>query len=189
MRFFILFLISFSAYGRDCQPISMEEFRGRLQDVQERYFPEFKDLSIIVTTFRSDAYFLQAQPKIKTLFKKRSQRIYEVQLNTKLLDCPPTSAGLEAILVHELEHIRDYTGWSSIRIAKHGLRYSFNCDMRIGYECATDLRVLEFGLHQGLIDYRHWVYEKLTPKELKKKEKIYLTPREIEEHRDASYIL
>jgi hypothetical protein len=91
--------------------------------------------------------------------------------------------------VHELEHIRDYTGWSSIRIAKHGLRYSFNCDMRIGYECATDLRVLEFGLHQGLIDYRHWVYEKLTPKELKKKEKIYLTPREIEEHRDASYIL
>lgn len=182
----LLILLQFSSFAQACEPMELSTFRTKVEEVKEIYFSDFKDLSIIVTTFRSNAYFLQAQPKIKTLFQKRSRRVYEVQLNTKLLDCPPTEAGLEAILVHELEHIRDYTQWSSRRLINHGLKYSFNCDMRIGYERETDLRVLEFGLHEGLIDYRNWVYEKLTPKELIKKELIYMTPREIEVHRDNS---
>ncbi len=189
MNLLLVFLLNFSSSASDCRPMTLESFTQKVDEVKESYFPEFKNTPIIVTTFRSDAYFLQAQPKITTLFKKRSQRVYEVQLNTKLLDCPPTAAGLEAILVHELEHIRDYTRWSTTRIVRHGLEYSFSCDLRIGYERATDLRVLEFGLHEGLIDYRNWVYQKLTPRELKKKERIYLTPTEIEEHRDNFYNL
>lgn len=187
-------LLSLSLHAKTRMPVcsealSLKQFESQVTEVKDKYFPEFKDLSIIVGTFKSDEYFLQAQPKIKSLFKKRSKRVYEVKLNTKLLACPPTPQGLEAILVHELEHIRDYTVWSSKKIVKHALQYSFNCDLRIGYERMTDLRVLNHGLHDGLIDYRHWVYSKLSQKKLKAKRLIYLTPEEIEDHRLLPFII
>ena len=121
MIILITLLLSWAAQASECRPMTLESFTQRVESVKVHYFPEFRDLRLVVTTFRSDAYFLQAQPRIKTLFKKKSRRVYEVQLNTKLLDCPPTPAGLEAILVHELEHIRDFTGWSSARIIRHGV--------------------------------------------------------------------
>lgn len=124
---FVIFAFSFlttvSVFAADtCAPkMSLEHFTNLLSKTRDIYFPELQNESIGVSTFRSDAYFLQAQPEIKTLMGKRGKRIYNVQLNLKLLDCPPEEGSLEAILVHELEHVKDYTGWSSTRIAKHGV--------------------------------------------------------------------
>jgi hypothetical protein len=164
--------------------MSLDQFKALVQNSRDEFFPELRKVKIRVSTFRSDAYFLQAQPNIKTLIGNRVKREYLIQLNLKLLECPPTDDALEAILVHELEHVKDYIGWSSAKIAKHGLLYSTSMKVKVAYERQTDRKVLEKGLHSGLAGYRDWVYQWLTPKELASKRKIYLTPEEIlgEEH-------
>lgn len=166
-----------------CAPkMSVGQFTNLLEKTIEQFFPELANESIGVSTFRSDAYFLQAQPVVKTLVGKRRKRRYNVQLNLKLLDCPPSEESLQAILVHELEHVKDYTGWSSAKIAKHGIHYSTSLKFRAKYERATDEKVLEKGLSIGLAGYRVWVYQWLSPKDLERKRYIYLTPEEIIEH-------
>lgn len=159
--------------------MTLQQFTDLLFKTRDAYFPELKNESIGVSTFRSDAYFLQAQPEVKTLIGKRGERKYNVQLNLKLLDCPPDEESLEAILAHELEHIKDYTGWSTARIAKHGIRYSTSLNFRANYERETDHKVLDKGLNKGLAGYRVWVYQWLNPKEYTRKRYIYLTPEEI----------
>jgi hypothetical protein len=163
-------------------PMSLTSFNEILWRTKDAYFPELKNEKIILKTFRSDAYFLQAQPEIKTLIGKRNLRVYSVQLNLKLLDCPPSNDALEAILVHELEHVKDYTKWSAAKIAKHGFYYASSLDFKKKYERQTDKKTLEKGLHLGLAGYRDWVYQWLTPKDLKRKRFIYLTPEEILGH-------
>lgn len=179
----LVLFFSFSAFAEGLAtclpPITIESFNSLMNATKEQFFPELNNVSINVSTFRSDAYFLQAQPRIKTLVKNRIKRQYLVQLNLELLDCPPREDALKAILVHELEHVKDYTGWSSAKIAKHGAHYSTSMSLKVAYERQTDRKVLEKGLHIGLAGYREWVYQWLTSKELARKRKIYLTPEEI----------
>lgn len=162
--------------------LDINQFTTFLETTIEQFFPELSNESIVVSTFRSDAYFLQAQPIVKTLIENRGKRKYKVQLNLRLLDCPPSEDSLQAILVHELEHVKDYTSWSSSKITKHGIHYSTSSKFRARYERATDAKVLEKGLKIGLAGYRVWVYKWLTPKELERKRYIYLTPEEIMEN-------
>jgi hypothetical protein len=176
-----MFMASISTFAAEnCAPkMTLEQFSELLHRTRDTYFPELENETIGISTFRSDAYFLQAQPEIKTLFGKKGNRIYNVQLNLKLLDCPPDEASLEAILVHELEHVKDYVGWSAAKISKHGLHYVTSLKFRAKYERETDMRVLNKGLNSGLAGYREWVYQWLTPKDYQKKRYIYLTPEEI----------
>jgi hypothetical protein len=163
-----------------CAPkMKLTQFTKLLERTIDQFFPELANESIGVSTFKSDAYFLQAQPVVKTLFNKNGKRKYNVELNLRLLDCPPFRNSLQAILVHELEHVKDYTNWSLVKIIKHGIQYSTSLKFRAKYERATDAKVLEKDLHSGLADYRVWVYQWLSPKELKRKKYIYLTPEEI----------
>lgn len=166
--------------AENCAPkMNLQQFTEILYRTRQVYFPELEREKIGISTFRSDAYFLQAQPEVKTLMGKKAKRKYNVQLNLKLLDCPPDEASLEAILVHELEHIKDYVGWSAAKILKHGLHYVSSLKFRAKYERETDMRVLKKGLNSGLAAYREWVYQWLTPKDYQIKRYIYLTPEEI----------
>lgn len=159
--------------------MNIDKFTNLLERTIEEFFPELSNESIGVSTFKSNAYFLQAQPVVKTLIGKRGKRKYNIQLNLRLLDCPPSEDSLQSILVHELEHVKDYTNWSSAKIAKHSVHYSTSLKFRAKYERATDAKVLEKGLNSGLAGYRVWVYQWLSPKKLEQKRYIYLTPEEI----------
>ncbi len=175
-----MFLLSFSIHASEICPEKMTraEFTELLQETIEQFFPELRDEVVSVSTFKSDAYFLQTLPVLKIpIF--RGKKKYKVELNSRILECPPSKEALRAILVHELEHIQDYSGWSSIRIAQHALHYVTSNKFRASYERATDMKVLEKGLSEGLADYRYWVYRRLSPKELKRKRCYYLTPEEI----------
>lgn len=175
-----ILLSSFVNAAEYCSPkIDLNQFTDLLEKTIEEYFPELPSHSISVTTFKSNSYFLQTQPVAKTLFLNKKKRKYNVQLNLKLLDCPPSEESLQAILVHELEHIKDYAGWSSAKIIAHGIHYSTSLRFRTEYERSTDNKVLEKGLMMGLAGYRNWIYQWLTPKELRAKRYIYLTPEEI----------
>ncbi len=178
----IIFLLfgSVSFAQENCAPsITKENVEGLLIETRDIYFPELADVSLRLDTFRSKAYFFQAQPIVKSLTRRRANRRYHVQVNLRLLECPPSMEALQAIMVHELEHVVDYTGWSSARLIKHGAKYSLSMKTKINYERATDHKVLAKGLHEGLAQYREWVYQWLSPKELLSKRRIYLTPEEI----------
>ncbi len=163
-----------------CAPaISLTDFKNTVDETRMEYFPEFESDSLTVTTFHSSAYFLQAQPSLSSLLHQRADRTYEVQLNLRLLDCPPERQALKAILVHELEHVRDYRSMSSAKIISLGMKVSLSFDFKVHYERATDQKVLNKGLFEGLALYREWVYQWLSPKELIKKRAIYMTPEEI----------
>ncbi len=180
----LLFLIMSHVHASpSCLPeISIDDFKTQLQNVREEFFPELAHEKIEVVTFRSDAYFLQAQPEAKSLFGKKVKRKYNIRLNLKLLECPPDKDSLEAILVHELEHVKDYTGWSAKKMISHGIKYVKSLQFKADYEHATDRKVLEKRLNIGLAGYRVWVYDKLDPKDYEKKRFIYLTPEEILGH-------
>ena len=176
----IFFLGLSSSFAQGClPPLSLDDFNSLLSETRSNNFPELVNSKIKVATFDSDAYFLQAQPEMKTILKKSGKRTYEVQLNLRLLTCPPETSALQAILVHELEHVKDFEGWSSLKIAGHALKYSTNKKFRTNYERETDLKTMQKGFSQGLIGYRLWVYQWLTPKELKLKQRYYFTPEEI----------
>jgi hypothetical protein len=183
MKLILLFLISFPVFSKtptECLPrMDQESFDSLVFETKSLFFSELDHINLKVTTFRSESYFLQTQPSIKTLINKKQKRIYTVQLNLNLLDCPPPLKALEAILVHELEHVKDYETWSSTKIMSHGGKYISSCKFKTAYERKTDRKVLEKGLHEGLAEYREWVYQWLTPKALANKRKIYLTPEEI----------
>jgi hypothetical protein len=176
----VLSLILTSAHAFDCLPaITLEQFQQTLETTRSTYFPEIPADQLSVTTFESDAYFLQAQPKVKSLVRSGPKRHYKVELNTKLLNCPPSMEALVAILAHELEHVLDYMHWSSVRVVNHGIKYSLSGKVKIKYERETDQKVVERGLSEGLAQYREWVYQWLTKKDLKRKREIYLTPEEL----------
>ena len=174
-------IFSFSAQAEIIcfPPITQDELTGLMIKTKMRFFPELDREIVTVTNFKSKDSFLQAQPVIKSLLKQKEKRSYTVQVNPKLLACPPSMEGLEAILVHELEHILDYTKWSSVRIVKHGAQYILSRKFQIKYERETDRRVLKKSLHEGLAQFREWIYPWLNSKELKKKKQTYLTPEEI----------
>jgi hypothetical protein len=161
--------------------IGFDEFSQLVKQVQSRHFPQIPLESVVVTTFEAEDYFLQAQPSVRTLIKNPEKRSYEIQLNLRLLTCSPGEEALEAILVHEFEHVMDYTQWSSAKILKHGLRYIRSDSFRARYERETDEKTLRRGLGQGLKQYREWIYQWLTPEQLETKKRFYYSPEEIQE--------
>lgn len=175
-----LLLIHMTTQAQTCQgTLSLDEFKAQVLEVQSKYFPQLNGNQIRVTTFEAEDYFLQAQPAKSTLLGSRHKRRYEVQLNLRLLECSPGEKALEAILVHELEHIVDYTRMSSAQILSHGLRYVSDKKFRTKYERETDLKALKHQVHDGLVAYREWIYQWLSPKQLARKKQFYLSPDEI----------
>lgn len=79
---------------------------------------------------------------------------------------PP--AGLTAILVHKIQHVSDYLKMSSVEMVAFGARYASDKKFHTKYERETDTKTLIKGFGPGLIEFRLWVYQWLSPKELKK---------------------
>jgi hypothetical protein len=180
-KLLLLFILSLSiTHSFACEfKTSKSELAQIVAQVQHTYYPELSHTKIDLREFTSDAYFLQAKPDILSLLKKKRNRQYFVEVNTKLYDCAPSPLALEAIIAHELEHIVDYENKHSLQIAGLGISYASK-KHRARYERQTDIKVLYKGLGRGLIEYRQWIYQQLTPKQLATKKKFYLTPEEIE---------
>lgn len=181
MKFVILLLLTFNALADEClPPITKTEFAHLVNHTRETYFPDLRHLNISIKEFNSDAYFLQARPDMKTVMKKPNHRRYFIEVNPKIFNCPPTFEALEAILVHEFEHIRDYNIRSSVEIGVLGARYGLSKKFRTRYERQTDEKALYQGVGAGLIQYRRWIYAQLTPEQIRVKKRYYFTPEEIE---------
>jgi hypothetical protein len=143
-------------------------------------FPQMKDLIIDLKTFNSDSYFFQANFPVKSIFSNPLKRKYQIEINPKLLNCPPSIEGLKAIMTHELKHIDDYLKLNRKDMTKFAIKFGLNKNYRAHYERETDIFALETNQKKGLKEFRQWVYQWLTPRELKIKKRFYLTPEEID---------
>lgn len=159
---------------------SRKEFEQLIYGVQTKYFAnELHDVDVSIKEFRSKNYFLQARPEIKTLFNKSKKRRYFIMLNPNLYECSPSLLALEGILIHEFQHIVDYKQASLGKFIRFTKNYVLNKKFHANYEQETDMQAIARGAGEGLIEYREWIYLRLSAKNLKKKIEMYLSPLEI----------
>jgi hypothetical protein len=133
-------------------------------------------------------YFLKAAPRTRSLVNSARKRIYDVHINPKVfVDGGPPYNALRSIVLHELFHIKFYSGLSLLQFAEFGVRYATNSAYLRQLEHATDAcvlqRSLELGAQEivdGLKEYRNWIYTKLDAKGLRTKKLEYFTPEEID---------
>jgi hypothetical protein len=147
-------------------------------------FSLLKDMDIQLRFYNDDQYFFKTFLKPLHIFFKSEKRTYFIDINEKVFQCSPSPVALEAILAHELYHIKDYAEYKTKNFFSLLWKMAGK-KRRSQYERHTDLRTLN--AHEkyadGLIEYRKWIYQRLDEKGLIKKKFFYLTPQEIDEIR------
>ncbi len=190
---FISLLISLQAYTASYCPhkSSLEEISQMVESIIEKDFPSLSELyhdqSISIKLFKSKTAYLKTDitPRSSFFFKKKDDLNYSIDINKKLFKCSPQPEALEAILVHELSHISDYIEMDNKKkIFSFVVKYLISKKYNTRYERSTDMVAIKRGYKEGLILYREWIYQQLTPKQLRTKKKRYYTPEEMKEMDD-----
>lgn len=176
----LLWIAPASAAVEECENPSCERMIETVRRLIDAKFPRLASRQVRITEFSSKDTFLQAQPK--HVLRSGKNRVYEIQVNPRLFDDPPSANALEGILVHELSHLNDYTYMNSFEIADLGLMYAGGGAPRgvIRYERATDETAMRKGFASGIREYRQWLYGKVSGRDLELKKKIYYTPEEVD---------
>ena len=167
-------LIGFASHAARISP---DHLRDRLRSVQGRHYPELSGLTLELNAFYSDRDFFRSRISPWTVFSPSDRRRYLIEYNPKILNDPPSDAAIDAILAHELAHIRDYARMSAWDLCRFAVWYMV--ENHADYERKTDETVLEKGLGQGLAEFRTWLYAHLPPQGVAEKKRDYLTPEEI----------
>jgi hypothetical protein len=155
----------------------MERLKQQYDELlNEEMFDSLRGINISLVSFKSDAYYLATG--IKKILRKKRKRLYTIRINENLFECAPSDRAMKAILAHELVHIKDYVSRGVLGMLSFGLGYVVN-PARI--ERKTDYETLEEGYVNGISEYREWIYPKLSSRDLKKKQKRYYTPSEIDD--------
>lgn len=137
-----------------------------------------RDVRIDLVEAESEDSFFWANVDLSTAAEDPLERRYLVYVNTAQYADPPTEATVSAILVHELQHIVDYTEMDTAELVEFGLWYASG-DIA-AYERQTDEAALEAGCAHGLIEYREWLYGQVSAEVEAQKRVDYYTPEEIE---------
>jgi hypothetical protein len=149
-----------------------------VRDVRTASFPELSKADIRVRSFTSDSDYFQARFSIVRFFFAKRMR-YFIQVNSRpaILTAPDT--GIQAIVAHELAHIKDYA--SGNRLHLFLLLRLRNKNFSERFEKRADADAIRRGYAEGLKQYRFWLYEHVPAKALAEKRKDYLSPDEIDE--------
>lgn len=155
------------------------------------FYPELKDIEIHFRYARQIKHsVMQAQPKINTLLRTRSQRAYVIRMR-KTFSMEGELYALSELpfnvlvgwLGHELGHVMDYLHRSLPSIATFGLGYVFSPNFVKGAERTAD----EFAVSHGMASYiqatKNFIlnHSDFPPSYKDKIRKLYLSPDEIME--------
>lgn len=180
----IRFLIFLALLGCDkLLPTVSDDNFGRIShvfnDVIEKCFSDLKGQTLTLTPYDGGDYFFETSVSLSSLVKQK--RVYEVYFNPQIFDKNISEEALKSILVHELNHIRDYTKMSVLQLGQFVIKYFISSEFRAYYERSTDLKSLEMGAGRGLILYREWLYSILPKAIIEARRRNYWTPEEISE--------
>lgn len=150
---------------------------GKLLAVSARSFPEIKTEKLKIKLFHSESNFFKARFSICRYLTFQRMR-HNVYVNPVVLERKLPEVALEAVLAHELSHVAYYTRKNRFELL--GLVRLLNGKATVEFERKADLDAIGRGFGEGLIAYRRWLYQQISPKEEAAKRKIYFSPAEIE---------
>lgn len=152
-----------------------------VEPLVDAHFPRLQSRQVRLVRFESEDTYFRTDVSVASGLKDSEHRIYNLYFNPKAFEDPPPPEALEAILAHELVHLRDYSRLSSLGLTTLLARYLGSTAYRESYERQTDAVVLDLGLARGLRAYRVWIYPRLTRKDYVVKRRTYWTPEEIDD--------
>lgn len=153
------------------------------------HYPELKDTPIEFRFKKNiKKSFMQAQPKLSGLFKKRGDRSYLIFINEKfkiedeIFDI--TSVPSEVLigwLGHELGHIMDYRDRKGIELMWFGIKYITSKNYIREAERAADTYAVNHGLGNNIIATKNFIinHSKLSESYKDRIQDLYLSPEEI----------
>ena len=174
----ILVLLSSMSMATNAEFLPQQLDRALIA-TRARSFPELSTVSLELRESHSEEYLFETDIVRSSLWMPGRPRGYLLYLSSRFDTSTLSARAQEAILAHELQHVLDYESWSLARLAFFYARYSWSADYRRNYERETDRRVLARGYADGLIEYRVWLYARLSPEQVERKRRDYLSPEEI----------
>jgi len=148
----------------------------RVRQIVSHSFPSLKGVPIRIKTFKNGEYFFKSRPGIKRLFGKRKG--YRIFFSPEVFNDEIPDAALTGVLAHEISHLADYKSRNIFSIISLLPKIS-NIQTNALFERGIDMDAISKGYSKELIEYRLWIYERLSEDALEKKQIEYLTPDEI----------
>ncbi|HSR52876.1 MAG TPA: hypothetical protein VLV83_18785 [Acidobacteriota bacterium] len=154
--------------------------REVVQALLRQSFPELPSERLSFHPIDSDTTFFNSFFSFSEPFLKR-HRTYHIGINPDLFEgqsLPPVE-GIRGILCHELAHSLDYQRrtffglWGVLAIF-------LKSDSNRRFERWADLQAISRGCGAGLVAYRQWVYQQVSPQERERRQHVYLPPQHIE---------
>lgn len=152
-----------------------------LGEVRQEIYPDSLDLHIALGPAPIDGAFFQANLDLTTADWDPRERHYQIQYTDWLFDDPPGHAACGAVLIHEHKHVEDYAGMDTAELAEFTIGYLAGGEEVYAYERETDMKVLEVGCGEALIELREWAYDHLDEDDYQRYLEQYYTPDEIRE--------
>lgn len=174
-------IVADGAYQKP-QPITgnrqsaIERTRLIVEQVLKDSYPELKDATIQVQTFRSEAdYFRMSFSFGRFLFGREMG--YFIKVNPRVFQLNAPEEGVRAILAHELGHAFNFHRKKRIHLL--GLFRLFSKNYTARFERRTDLQAISRGYGEGLKAYRQWLYGNIPAGKMADKRRNYFSPEEI----------
>ncbi|NMM50101.1 hypothetical protein [Marinigracilibium pacificum] len=154
-----------------------------------QFYPELIDTKIdFVFTKNIRKSFMQAQPNIKDIFKRKENRSYKVKI-TPELQLTNGSIPVEELphdvligwLAHELGHIMDYKDRSCINMLGFGLSYTLNKTFLMSSEQTADIYAINHGLGRMVKKTKEFILTRSDiPEDYRERiRELYLSPEEV----------
>ncbi len=155
------------------------------------YYPELKHANIaFVFKHNIRNSVMQAQPKFSSIFRKKANRRYVVNMSQYLklkndakidIDSLPFDV-LVGWIAHELGHIMDYKDRSGMAMMGFGFNYIVSKHFVSGAERRADLYAMKHGLGDSIMATKHYVLNHADiPEAYKRKlRRLYMSPEEFE---------
>lgn len=131
---------------------------------------------------------MQAQPRVKTLFKSKFKRTYKIKIS-RYLAVNDSTMGIEHVpadilvgwIAHELGHIMDYLERSSFQMIGFGIKYLTSRPFLMAAERKADTFAIQHGLADEIVKTKKYILNRPgLPKEYKERiNRLYISPEEV----------
>lgn len=196
-QLYICFLVIFIASPLLAQKSERLSFQNKKfpQSLQEpitealSYYPELMKTRIdFIFRDKIKNAVMQAQPRIKTLFKNRVKRTYKIKISRALelgnIIKPIEDVPHEILVgwfVHELGHVMDYLDRSSFQMIGFGFNYITSESFLRNAEYEADKHAIEHGCADFIIQTKKFIlnHEHLSDDYKQRINNLYLSPEEV----------
>jgi len=140
-------------------------------------FPELKNASIKIKTFRSRSDYFRSRFSFGRFLTFRKLD-YLIFVNPQAFEKNAPLLGIRAIIAHELAHVAYYRRHNRFELL--GLVSLQSKSFTARFERGADLQAIKRGYGEGLRDYRQWLYQNIPASKIAAKKRDYFSPEEID---------